>query len=66
MAEMRKVIRKWKPPIRKFLIPCEIQKNKLENQFSILQPVLNSEDCWLIVEARLLAVELSQCPSLPE
>ena len=46
---MKKVIRKWKHPIRKFFIPCGIQENKLENQLSISPPILNSEDWWSTV-----------------
>ena len=49
MAEMKMVVRKWKPPVRKFLIPCGIQENKLENLFSISLPILNIKDWWLIV-----------------
>ena len=41
---MKKVVRKWKHPIRKFLTPCGIQENKLEKQLSISPPILNSED----------------------
>ena len=49
MAEMKLVVRKWKPPVRKFLIPCGIQENKLENQFSVSLPILYIKDWWLTV-----------------
>ena len=40
MPEKRGVIREWKPPLRKFLIPCGIQENRLEKPFSISPPIL--------------------------
>lgn len=55
MTEKRKVI-KWKPPIRKLSILCGINEKNLENQFLISMPILNSEDWWLIVEARCLVI----------
>ena len=38
-----------KTSCQKFFIPCGIQQIKLENQFSISPPILNSEDWWLFV-----------------
>ena len=48
MTKEKRAIRKWKSPARSLFVLSEIQENKLENQFSVFPPILNSEDWWLI------------------
>lgn len=42
--------------MKELSILCGINEKNLENQFLIFMPILNSEDWWLIVEARCLVI----------
>ena len=65
MTGKKRVIRKWKPPVRKSFIPCRIQENKRVN-FQFPHPYCIARiGCSLFAKVKWPVVKFSQYRVLP-